>query len=145
MLRHSWYVSPELATLGLFSDQLTAALKASLVKNMIQEQGPRLVKSFSSCFADLQESQSFFATIGLDDSFLQEPVSKWSNLSSYQIVEGVAKNISCVNDCAECGVALIQEFNSFTKDEVQKQFMLQVIEKHRKDFKTCTREALFHI
>ena len=142
MLRHSWYVSPELATLALFSDQLTAALKASLVKNMIQEQGPRLVKSFSSCFADLQESQSFFATIGLDDSFLQEPVS---NLSSYQIVEGVAKNIPCVNDCAACGVALIQEFNSFTKDEVQKQFMLQVIEKHRKDFKTCTREALFHI
>ena len=65
MQKHSWYVSPELATLALFSCQLTVALKASLVKNMIQEWGLRLVKSLLSRFADLQVSQSFFATTGL--------------------------------------------------------------------------------
>ena len=34
----------------------------------------------------------------------------------------------CVNNRDECGIALIQQFNSATKDKIQKQYLLQVEE-----------------
>lgn len=53
------------------------------------------------------------------------------------------KNLPCVNDCPERGVALIQNYNeTITKDEEQKQFLLQVVEKHRRDFSKCNRDDL---
>lgn len=40
-----------------------------------------------------------------------------------------------VNDIAEKGIKLIQDFNSyFTKDEKQKQFLLKVASEYRKTF-----------
>jgi hypothetical protein len=40
-----------------------------------------------------------------------------------------------VNDCAERGVALIEQFNSVvTTQEEQRQFLLQVVAEHRKTF-----------
>src|SRR5208282_5687598 len=49
----------------------------------------------------------------------------------------IVTKLPCVNDCAERGVALIEKFNSTTKDESQKQYLLQVVEQHRKTF--CKR------
>ena len=50
--------------------------------------------------------------------------------------------VVCVNEWAERGVALIQDFNSATKDEMQKQFLLQVVEQHRKNFTNCNLNDL---
>ncbi|KAG0725682.1 hypothetical protein GWK47_038130 [Chionoecetes opilio] len=50
-----------------------------------------------------------------------------------------------VNDHAERGVALIQEFNgSLTKDEEQLQFLLQVVADHRKAFPDPREAHLAH-
>jgi Na+-translocating ferredoxin:NAD+ oxidoreductase RNF subunit RnfB len=62
------------------------------------------------------------------------PVAEWQLHSIVQECTGSC-NLSCVNDCAERGVALIQQSNETTKDEAQTQNLLQVVEKHRKDFK----------
>ena len=44
---------------------------------------------------------------------------------------------------AECGVALMQNFNAtITRDEDEKQFVLQVVKKHRRDFRKCNRDEL---
>ena len=145
MQRQSWHLSPELATLSLFSDNLTDRQKANLVKNMINERCPQLIKTLPLNVKYLKISRSFFTTTCLDDSFLHHPVTKWSKLSSCKIAKITAKNISCVNNCAERGVKLIEDFNSFTKDETQKQFLLQVVEHHRHEFNTCNRKALFDI
>ena len=43
MRRHSWYVSPELATMVLFSDKINDdAAKAEMVANITDERGPHL-------------------------------------------------------------------------------------------------------
>jgi hypothetical protein len=48
-----------------------------------------------------------------------------------------------VNDAVERGVALIQSFNAvLTNQEEQKQFLLQVVEKHRQDFPSATKSAI---
>ena len=65
---------------------------------------------------------------------------------SYQSASEFATNLACINDCAERGVALIQSYNAtITKDEEQKQYLLQVVEKHRRDFANCNRDSLLKI
>ena len=47
--------------------------------------------------------------------------------------ERIVKSLKVVNDMAERGVKLIQDYNTIlTKDEEQKQFLLQVIQEHRR-------------
>jgi len=93
--------------------------------------------------SDLRASRTFFQTLGIDDSFLDVPVESWADSQSFKIAEVLVKHLACVNDCAERGVALMQTFNeTITKDEEQKQFLLQVVEKHRKDFAKCNHYQL---
>ena len=48
-----------------------------------------------------------------------------------------------VNDHAERGVALIQEFSGLlTRDEDQLQFLLQVVHEHRKAFPDSNKKTL---
>ena len=54
------------------------------------------------------------------------------------------KNFKVVNDSAECGVALIKKFNRIlTNDEEQKQYLLQIVADHRKQFPNACKKTLF--
>jgi len=49
------------------------------------------------------------------------------------------KQLRVVNDCAERGIALISTYNAaLTKDESQKQYLLQLVATHRKKFPVTT-------
>jgi len=51
-----------------------------------------------------------------------------------------------VNDCAERGIALVEEYNSsLTKDEEQKQFLLRLVELHRKQFPVATKATMMKL
>lgn len=134
LLRHSWYLTPEMATVVIFSDAITDEQKRALLVNMTSERGPHLLKTLPGSLEELQLSSSFFVTVGICDSFIEVPVEQWANDPTYLEALKVVSNIPSVNDCAERGVALIQEFNETSKDESQKQCLLQVVEKHRKEF-----------
>lgn len=47
-----------------------------------------------------------------------------------------------MTDCTERGVALIQTFNETPKDEVQKNYLLEVVEKHMEHFTNYNHENL---
>ena len=48
-----------------------------------------------------------------------------------------------VNDCAERGVAMMQSFNGvLTKNEDQTQYILQVVEEHRRKFPDARKVKL---
>ncbi len=48
-----------------------------------------------------------------------------------------------VNDVAERGVKLIQDYNNIlTKDETEKQFVLQIVAGDRKKYPTATKSCL---
>jgi len=143
MERHSWYISPELSTVALFSHHLSDEDKTQLVLNMKDDRGLHLIKTLPRTVSELLISRSFFQTMGIDSSFLYIPTQEWHDSQSYKVARELVKNLPCVNDCAERGVALIQNFNeTITKDEEQKQFLLQVVEKHRRDFSKCNRDDL---
>lgn len=145
MARHSWYLSPEMATLAIFSSKLESTDKAQLVSSMTTERGPHLVTKLPSTVAELRPSRSFFQTSGTDDHFLSASVEDWPTMQSFQQTMSTVNNLPCINDCAERGVALIETFNSTTKDESQKQYLLQVVEQHRKSFTKLTKNQLSSI
>ena len=134
--RHSWYLSPEMATLVLFSKSISDTIKTQLVTNICNDRGPHLMNSQSlpTEVKQLKISKTLFQTCGLDDSFLEQLISIWSDNYSWQLAAEFAHNLPSINDLAERGVALIQEFNASTRNEEQRQYLLQVIEEHRKNF-----------
>ena len=85
---------------------------------------------------ELHASLSFFEISRLDSSFLKKAVNTWSSDLSYIEGQRFARNLVCINDVAERGIQLIQQFNRSSKDEAQKQCLLQVVEQHRKHFGT---------
>ena len=100
---------------------------------MQQDRGSHLLTKLPGSLNELHASLSFFEISRLDSSFLKKPVS-----SDLSYIEGqrFARNLACVNDVAERGIQLIQQFNRSSKDEAQKQCLLQVVEQHRKHFGT---------
>jgi len=66
--------------------------------------------------------------------------SEWGNQETYRTGKSIAQSVKVINDLAEHGVALIQEFNgSITRSEEQKQYLLQVVEHHRSEFLAPTK------
>ena len=59
----------------------------------------------------------------------------WEQREDYKQAKEIVKSLQVVNDNAERAVALIQEYSGFiTHDEMQLQFLLQVVEDHRNMF-----------
>ena len=76
-------------------------------------------------------------------SFLGLPPSEWQSTAEYRLGCERSSSLRVVNDTAERGVKLFEEYNhAITKDEEEKQFLLQVVEANRKDVPTeVTKKA----
>ena len=71
----------------------------------------------------------------IETDFLQQDPSNWGSNEHYNISRQRVQQLKVVNDAAERGVSLIQNFNSvITNQEEQKQHLLQVVESHRRQF-----------
>ena len=80
-----------------------------------------------------KSSLRLFRILELPDAFLEDDPSKWINHADYTRSQAICKSMKVVNDLAERGVALILHFNaSITRDEEQKQYLLQVVKNHRR-------------
>jgi len=142
MLCHSWYLSQELETLSLFSHHLSSEEKAQLMSTMKGDLGLHLVQSLPRTIRELYISRSFPNYCQLIVAcILAIPCEEWPKSQLYKIARQVVNNLACVNDNAELGVVSYTEFQ-FNKNEEQKQFLLQVVEKHRHDFSKCNRDNL---
>ena len=74
----------------------------------------------------------FFEITGLSVDFLSQDPALWENSDTYVSVKTTLSRLRVVNDIAERGVALINEYNELcTKDEEQKQFLLLAVKNYR--------------
>jgi hypothetical protein len=80
----------------------------------------------------------------LDIDFLLESSPKtWPESEDYAAMNETIKAIAVTNDSAERAMALITEFNdSSTRDEENKQFLLQNIEENRRKFPDAKKKTL---
>lgn len=156
--RHLWYISEHLVTLALFDDRLDEATKVAMVKNFSRPFDEntvhrRIEKKTFNHLTPLEDyvtkrSLKLFNLLSLNGEeeakvFLAMHPSEWSRDTTFQSFKAKVRLLKVVNDCAERGVALIQAFNGvLTKDETQKQYLLQLVSRHRKDFPEPTKRAL---
>ena len=145
---HLWYLSEEIAGLAIFDKSVPVEVKRMMVA-AFKEAGqdnpqPRAQVDLSvkeaiiaKTVANFVSSAStrIFETFGVSINFLENDPTQWDDDSSFQSSQQVLSGISVVNDFAERGVALIQACNQIlTKDEQQLQYLLQVVEWHRREF-----------
>jgi hypothetical protein len=70
-----------------------------------------------------KSSRGFFFSLAINDSFLDTDPAEWSQYPRYIAAARKVGGLRVVNDFAERGVALMEEFNlALTKDEDQKQY-----------------------
>ncbi|GBN17378.1 hypothetical protein AVEN_91895-1 [Araneus ventricosus] len=90
-----------------------------------------------------QKSLNSLKKLNIDISFLNISPDLWDRDDSYLKSQEIFQNLRVVNDTAERGVKLMQDFNGLlTVDEEQKQFLLQCVEDHRKQYPDCKKATL---
>lgn len=77
-------------------------------------------------------TKRFFEILRLPCTFLETDAEEWNDDDSYVNARDVVYGLKVVNDFAERGVRLMEEYNKLlTNDEEQKQYLLQVVKSYR--------------
>lgn len=152
--RHLWYFSEYLIGLAFFDSRVTFESKRNMVKNL---QLPPKDKAIKRCDGKefnhrnnlehfvTKRTYMFFDLLVNDGqeraiSFLTKDPILWKDDKVYVEMEGKARFLKVVNDCAERGIALVNKFNSsITKNEEQKQYLLRLVDLHRKKYPTSSK------
>ncbi|KAG7168401.1 hypothetical protein Hamer_G002435, partial [Homarus americanus] len=145
-LRHLWYLSEESVALALFSDSVSYAEKREILESMkrknekkecpkklevTEEEIPSLeLKNLAST-----NTNCFFQNTLLNSGFVSKDPSQWNDNPQFLQSREILQELQVVNDVAERAVKLIQDYNSsITKSEDQKQYLLQVVTTHRRQY-----------
>ncbi|GBN35816.1 hypothetical protein AVEN_136995-1 [Araneus ventricosus] len=153
LANHLWYLSEDLVALALFDNQVSHCIKKQMIKAMKEVNGKNLakrpdikLKNFMDMkFEDFVTKRSalLFNRMSLPDTFLHVDPQIWEHQEDYCKALKIIEGIPVVNDHAERGIALIKEFNGkITHFEDQLQFLLQVIEEHRRMYPDCKKQSL---
>lgn len=151
---HLWYLNNELSVLSLFDKNVSVGTKKRIVhalKNckanetttnrfIIDKKNlESLLNKDLSQFVSMR-SINIFESFDLSYEFIDEDVTLWpQNPNFLENLEYFGK-LQVVNDVAERGVALIEQYNRcLTKDEEQLQYLLQVVTEHRKQYPNCNK------
>lgn len=85
----------------------------------------------------------FFNITGFSSDFLTKDVNEWAEDKAYNEVKQGVRNMRVVNDIAERGVKLMDEYNKLhTNNEEQKQFLLLVVKDYRKKYPDRKKSTL---
>ena len=158
---HLWYISSETVALAFFDNRLPKGIKDKMVKaiktiDQIEEVNNKrvqvrpnevkgLVNNDISQFVN-SNTQNFFTRFNICTDFLTVSSDQWETRDDYKNGLQIINNLSVINDVAERGIKLIEEYNSIlTKDEKQKQFLLQVVNDYRATYPDCRKQTLHDI
>lgn len=156
---HLWYLSPETVALSLFDDNVTVEEKNEIRETILSQPPPddsniihhltlplnqldllRIWKLHD--FVD-ENTINFFKRFGISEDFLQKNASEWNNDPIYLDAKKRLSSLEVVNDNAERGIKLIEDFNRFsTKDEEMLQYTLQTVAEYRKMFPSYNKSDL---
>jgi hypothetical protein len=158
---HLWYLSPELVCLAFFDSSVPSATKRLMVSAIRRKETDMellepaekdhtkritvdLPSFMEKKFEDFvsEKSMTLFELMELPSAFLSVDPDLWEEQEDYQKAAETVRAMSVVNDHAERGVALAQELiGLITKDESQLQFLLQVVQQHRKAYPDSKKQT----
>lgn len=142
ILGHLWYLSEELVALAFFDTGVAYETKNKMRHAVLKSADPKPSKRPSINAEMVGERQledfvttntkHFFEILELPYTFLEKDAEKWDEEESYVNASDIVQGLRVVNDIAERGVRLMDEYNRLiTNDEEQKQYLLQVVKKFR--------------
>jgi len=151
-----WYLNPEAAAFSFFDSNIPLSMKIKMVDSLKIEDGNENIKHYispmnnltllkSSQISDFINSSSmkFFERFNIATDFLNQNPEEWYKNVNYQKGISVLSQVKVVNDAAERGVKLITDFNDkITKDEEQKQFLIQTVYDYRHKHPDAKRSTL---
>ena len=153
--RHLWYLSEELVGLAFFDERISYQDKRKMVEKLDtpERKGLKRLERKNLSLTALHDctterTRRVFDAIlpnGQEKSltFLAMDPSKWEDDATYQEFKNALKGMTVVNDTAERAIALATNFNKcLTRDESQKQYLLKLVAKHRKDMPSV-QKSLF--
>ena len=151
--RHFWYISEITVGLAFFDDDVSAETKVLMVAALTREGQDEKCKRISIEDAEIVSKQppdfvsvhtrKLFAALGITENFVHQYPTEWETIDDYKLGKERVQKLKVVNDAAERGVSLVQSFNSvLTNQEEQKQYLLQVVGKHRRDFRDAKKSML---
>lgn len=154
---HLWYLSEHLIGLSFFDERIAVDVKLKMMRaikhrksdntqeirfNMKECDLNTLAQKDLSNFISV-ESLFLFKQLELPYGFLDIHPDLWETNQDYIECKKILKSLKVVNDVAERGVALITTYNRcLTRNEEQKQFLLQLIQYHRQKFPKSTKTIL---
>ena len=157
LLGHLWYISEDLAALSFFDDTVLNDVKLKMVHAVKEREGAAIVRKRVHIKNDDREtllqkdisdyvtkkSLFLFRQYNLPYDFLAVSPESWTTNTAYNKCMKILEKLTVVNDTAEREVALAEDFNLLlTKDEDQRQYLLQAVKFHMKLYPTCQKEKL---
>lgn len=155
---HLWYISPETMALAFFDSRIPKDTKLKMINattstDEIKDINTKKINIRSSevnefvkkDFVDLvsPETLNFFSRFGISTEFFTVDPDTWETREDYQKGLKIVKSLMVVNDVAERNIKLIEEYNTIlTKDEDQRQYLLQVVNEYRKKYPDSKKSTL---
>ena len=142
--RHFWYVTEEVIPLALFSSGVSDSDKKKIATALLRNKSDTPLSKGTPVFPNLLKSTKLpqlvgpnswllFNVTGHKSSWLKKPTTAWADDADFLELKKVVKTMKSVNDAAERGIKLMQDFSSsITKNEGQRQDLLQVVEQSRR-------------
>src|SRR6218665_270955 len=151
--RHLWYLSEIMILLAFFDPDTCFSEKRDMVKALdvagsenpfkrinldMSDVGERSIASFVT-----SSSLRFFELLHLPSEFLKSDPQEWDSRRDYQVAAKYVREMKVVNDCAERGVTLMQNYHIIlTKNKDKKQFLPQVVEEHQRKYPKALKKTL---
>jgi len=148
-----WYLSEELVAFAFFDDRVSVDTKRLMV-TAVHKTGPEnppkravlepaLISSKQLEDFVTENTKRFFDNFGIPADFLERDVDTWPTDEAYMTAKATASNCHVVNDIAERGVALMDEFNKLhTNDKQQKQYLMLVVKEYRQRYLNRNKTTL---
>ncbi|KAL4720394.1 hypothetical protein ACJJTC_002056 [Scirpophaga incertulas] len=153
ILNHLWYLSEDLVSLAFFDDELSVQEKKKMVEALKIEGTHDCLKRINLDMATIHEknienfvssnSLKFFQVLGISSDFFYKDVETWNEDPDYIAAKNIVHSLRVVNDIAERGVALMEEYNKLiTTNEEQKQYLLLLVKEYRKKYPNTNKSTL---
>lgn len=79
----------------------------------------------------------------IEINFLRKDPTTWTQDENFQKGLNIVKGLKIVNDTAESAVILVESYvNTLSRDEEQKQFLMQILSDYRKQFSDSSKQMV---
>lgn len=159
---HLWYLGDETIALAFFDDKVSFEEKRAMRRALdrqpekddstivfrlsIKPEMMQNVRAWRLSGFITENTINFFERFGFSTDFMQDDPSEWSNNEDYIEMQKTLAALEVVNDNAERTVKLFADRNtSLTKDEKQKQYLMQVVRKYNENYPGISKSNLTKI